>query len=116
MCECPLLHGRLRLGLNGSRPVSKPKLVGRYDNGLDCSHRLPALLPKHSDEVEADIVESTGQVAFMWDATASGCSMRRAIRGSIVILVQGKTPQCCSILHECCVHGDKQIGTVRPLE
>ena len=40
MCECPLLHGHLRLGLNGSRPVSKPKLAGRYDNRLDCSHRL----------------------------------------------------------------------------
>ena len=60
MCECPPLHGRLRLGLNGSRPVSKPKLVGRYDNRLDCSHHLSRAFAEASDEVEVDIVESTG--------------------------------------------------------
>ena len=35
VCECPLLHGRLRLGINGCRPASKLKLVGRCDNRLD---------------------------------------------------------------------------------
>lgn len=60
MCECPLLHGRLRLGLNGSRPVSNPSLLVVTTTASIALIACPALLLKHPDEVEVDIVESTG--------------------------------------------------------
>lgn len=60
MCECPLFMDACVLASTGAALFQNQSLLVVTTTASIALVACPALLPKHSDEVEVDTVESTG--------------------------------------------------------